>query len=139
MSEVDSKPDPTSTSEGAEDKETTIPATMEEPTTVEESGNPTEEKTTVEQETDTLSTKTSDNIFSMFGGGPKKEKREEKEEDDGEPSGSLKAQRAEEEVGALYFSCAGLIDSRDPAPPLWQNLTQMTTPVLDFTSDFIAV
>jgi len=100
MSEVDSKPDPTSTSEGAEDKETTIPATMEEPTTVEESGNPTEEKTTVEQETDTLSTKTSDNIFSMFGGGPKKEKREEKEEDDGEPSGSLKAQRAEEEEEA---------------------------------------
>ncbi|KAJ5713282.1 uncharacterized protein N7483_010463 [Penicillium malachiteum] len=36
--------------------------------------------------------KTSDSVFSMFGGGPKKEKKEEKEEGADEPSGSSKAQ-----------------------------------------------
>ncbi|MCJ1326499.1 hypothetical protein MMC10_003163 [Thelotrema lepadinum] len=36
-----------------------------------------------------------DNVFSMFGGGPKKEKKEEEEVD--EPSGSSKAKKAEAE------------------------------------------
>ncbi|KAJ5939149.1 hypothetical protein N7466_002283 [Penicillium verhagenii] len=40
-------------------------------------------------------TKTSDSVFSMFGGGPKKEKKEETEEGADEPSGSSKAQQAE--------------------------------------------
>ena len=40
--------------------------------------------------------KTSDTVFSMFGGGPKKEKKEEPEEPTDEPSGSSKAQKAEE-------------------------------------------
>ena len=35
-----------------------------------------------------------DNVFSMFGGGPKKEKKEEAEEVD-EPSGSSKAKAAD--------------------------------------------
>jgi len=97
MSEVDSKLDPTP--EGAEDNETTILAATEEPTTTEEPGNPAEENTTVEQETDRLlssGTKTTDEKFSMFGGGPKREKKEE-EDDDGEPSGSSKARKVEEE------------------------------------------
>ncbi|KAJ5893503.1 hypothetical protein N7495_005194 [Penicillium taxi] len=38
--------------------------------------------------------KTTDSVFSMFGGGPKKEKKEEAEEGDVEPSGSAKAQKA---------------------------------------------
>jgi Ran-binding protein 1 len=98
MSEVDSNLDPAP--EGAEDNETTIPATTEEPSTVEEPEKAAEENTTVEQETDRLfssGTKTTDSVFSMFGGGPKKEKKEEKEDDGGEPSGSSKAQKAEEE------------------------------------------
>ncbi|KAJ5558548.1 Ran-specific GTPase-activating protein 1 [Penicillium sp. DV-2018c] len=40
--------------------------------------------------------KTSDSMFSMFGGGPKKEKKEEEEATD-EPSGSAKAQKADDE------------------------------------------
>ncbi|KAJ5945795.1 hypothetical protein N7454_002634 [Penicillium verhagenii] len=39
--------------------------------------------------------KTSDSVFSMFGGGPKKEKKEETEEGADEPSGSSKAQQTE--------------------------------------------
>jgi Ran-binding protein 1 len=38
-----------------------------------------------------------DNLFSMFGGGPKKEPKKE-EEDVDEPSGSLKAKAAEDDV-----------------------------------------
>jgi Ran-binding protein 1 len=41
-------------------------------------------------------TKTSDTVFSMFGGGPKKEKKEETEEGADEPSGSSKAQKESE-------------------------------------------
>lgn len=51
--------------------------------------------------------KTSDNVFSMFGGGPKKEKKEETEEGADEPSGSSKAQK-EGEV-SFAFSLMGLI------------------------------
>lgn len=42
--------------------------------------------------------KTSDSVFSMFGGGPKKEKKEETDEPTDEPSGSSKAQKADDEV-----------------------------------------
>ncbi|KAJ5783029.1 hypothetical protein N7457_004803 [Penicillium paradoxum] len=41
--------------------------------------------------------KTSDSVFSMFGGGPKKEKKEETEEPTDEPSGSSKAKKADDE------------------------------------------
>jgi hypothetical protein len=47
--------------------------------------------------------KTSDSVFSMFGGGPKKEKKEDEEEAD-EPSGSSKAKKAEDEVSYTYHS-----------------------------------
>jgi hypothetical protein len=46
--------------------------------------------------------KTSDSMFSMFGGGPKKEKKEEEEPTD-EPSGSAKAQKADEEVSWTHL------------------------------------
>ena len=47
--------------------------------------------------------KTSDSMFSMFGGGPKKEKKEEAEEPIDEPSGSSKAQKATEEVSLMHL------------------------------------
>jgi Ran-binding protein 1 len=40
--------------------------------------------------------KTSDNVFSMFGGGPKKEEKKEEEEEN-DRSGSAKAQKVEKE------------------------------------------
>ena len=129
MSEVDSKFDPAP--EVAEDNETTIPATAEEPSTVEEE-KAAEENTTVEQETDRLfnsGTKTTDTIFTMFGGGPKKEKKEEKEDDGGEPSGSSKAQKAEDEVGVVYFSCA---HSRYPHRSCYKSISSD-----GLTSDFL--
>lgn len=48
--------------------------------------------------------KTTDSVFSMFGGGPKKEKKEEPEEGKDEPSGSSKAQKKGEEVSFFSFS-----------------------------------
>lgn len=57
------------------------------------------EKTVTEAAVDTAkdaAAKTSDTVFSMFGGGPKKEKKEETEEGADEPSGSAKAQKESE-------------------------------------------
>lgn len=70
---------------------------------------PTEEtKTVTEQATEVASTAATtaaeaatavkDNVFSMFGGGPKKEKKEEADEKDVEPSGSSKAAKKDEGV-----------------------------------------
>lgn len=56
-----------------------------------------ETKTVTEQATETAAAAASavkDNVFSMFGGGPKKEKVEEKDEGADEPSGSSKATAA---------------------------------------------
>lgn len=53
-----------------------------------------ETKTVTEQATEAAAATASavkDNVFSMFGGGPKKEKAEEKDEGADEPSGSSKA------------------------------------------------
>jgi hypothetical protein len=47
--------------------------------------------------------KTSDSVFSMFGGGPKKEKKEEAEEPTDEPSGSSKAKKADDEVCWIHL------------------------------------
>jgi len=58
---------------------------------------PTEEKTMTEQATEAATT-VKDNVFSMFGGGPKKEKKEESNEGADEPSGSSKATKQEGEV-----------------------------------------
>ncbi|KAL1966782.1 hypothetical protein VTN77DRAFT_3747 [Rasamsonia byssochlamydoides] len=90
------KPDPASTAaESVQAATRTAPAAEKPAETVAEE----EKKLTVsEKATDAAAeaAKTTDNVFSMFGGGPKKEKKEEPEEVD-EPSGSSKAQKAEEE------------------------------------------
>ncbi|PYH78771.1 hypothetical protein BO82DRAFT_152671 [Aspergillus uvarum CBS 121591] len=91
MSDVaETKPDPTTSApEAAEKPETTTTeAVAEEAKAAAESAAETVKET---------ATKTTDSVFSMFGGGPKKEKVEA-EDDKDEPSGSSKAQKAEEEV-----------------------------------------
>ncbi|KAH1410511.1 hypothetical protein KXW78_005378 [Aspergillus fumigatus] len=95
MSDVaETKSDPaTNAPEAQKPEETTTAANTEE-------SKPAEEKTVTEAAVDTVkdtATKTSDSVFSMFGGGPKKEKKEEAEDAKDEPSGSSKAQQGEEE------------------------------------------
>lgn len=54
---------------------------------------PAEEKTVTEKATEAATSATTavkDNVFSMFGGGPKKEKKEEVDEGADEPSGATK-------------------------------------------------
>jgi Ran-binding protein 1 len=83
---TETKPDPTTTS-----TEETTPAPAVEKTEG-------EEKSVTEKATDAAlgaATKATDNVFSMFGGGPKKEKKEEADDAD-EPSGSSKAKAGEE-------------------------------------------
>ncbi|KAL5366704.1 RanBP1 domain-containing protein [Aspergillus floccosus] len=82
----DTKPDPTTTAPEAEKPQETTPATTEAPKAEEE-----------KPATESAAPKTTDNVFSMFGGGPKKEKKEEPEDDKDEPSGSSKAQKGEDE------------------------------------------
>ncbi|PLB33152.1 Ran GTPase-binding protein YRB1 [Aspergillus candidus] len=86
MSDVETKPDPTTAApEGAEKKpEETTPAT-------------TEAEAPKAEEPAAEAPKTTDSVFSMFGGGPKKEKKEEKEDDKEEPSGSSKVKKGEDE------------------------------------------
>ncbi|KKK12739.1 Ran-specific GTPase-activating protein [Aspergillus rambellii] len=90
MSDVaETKPDPT----------TNAPEGATETTTATETSKTEEVKAVAESAAETVkdaATKTTDNVFSMFGGGPKKEKKEEAAEAD-EPSGSAKAQKAEDE------------------------------------------
>ncbi|BCR88677.1 Ran GTPase-binding protein YRB1 [Aspergillus chevalieri] len=78
------KPDPT----------TAAPAEKEKPTTTTEESKPESGKP--------AAPKTTDSVFSMFGGGPKKEKKEEEESQEAkdEPSGSSKAQKEGEEEEA---------------------------------------
>lgn len=82
----DNQPDPTTTAPEAEKPQETTPATTEAPQAEEE-----------KPATESAAPKTTDNVFSMFGGGPKKEKKEEPEDDKDEPSGSSKAQKGEDE------------------------------------------
>ncbi|OOF90118.1 hypothetical protein ASPCADRAFT_212208 [Aspergillus carbonarius ITEM 5010] len=98
MSDVaETKPDPAiSTPEGAEKPEETTTNTAE--TKPEE--KPEESQSVTESTAETVkdaATKTTDSVFSMFGGGPKKEKQEEPEDAKDEPSGSSKAQKGEDE------------------------------------------
>ncbi|KAJ5199944.1 hypothetical protein N7491_009258 [Penicillium cf. griseofulvum] len=92
------KPDPAISASEAKPEET-VPATGEEKSTTEAVTETATE--TAEKAVDTAkdaAVKTSDSMFSMFGGGPKKEKKkEEAEEPTDEPSGSSKAQKANEE------------------------------------------
>ncbi|GES59826.1 putative Ran-specific GTPase-activating protein 1 [Aspergillus terreus] len=82
----DTQPDPATTAPEAEKPQETTPATTEAPQAEEE-----------KPATESAAPKTTDNVFSMFGGGPKKEKKEEPEDDKDEPSGSSKAQKGEDE------------------------------------------
>ncbi|KAL4785571.1 RanBP1 domain-containing protein [Aspergillus varians] len=94
MSDIaETKPDPTTSApEGTtKPEETTTTATATE-----------DVKATAESAAETVKDagiKTTDSIFSMFGGGPKKEKKEETD-DVNEPSGSSKAQKGEDEEEA---------------------------------------
>lgn len=90
---VETKPDPTTTAPEEQKPETT--ATGEGEKTVTEAAADTAKD--VAETAKDAAVKTSDSVFSMFGGGPKKEKKEdEAEEGADEPSGSSKAQKAEE-------------------------------------------
>ncbi|RHZ70408.1 hypothetical protein CDV55_108174 [Aspergillus turcosus] len=95
MSDVaESKPDPATNAPEAQKPEESTPAANT------EESKPAEEKSVTEAAVDTVkdaASKTSDSVFSMFGGGPKKEKKEEAEDAKDEPSGSSKAQQGEEE------------------------------------------
>ncbi|OJJ50960.1 hypothetical protein ASPZODRAFT_138085 [Penicilliopsis zonata CBS 506.65] len=89
MSDVaETKPDPTT---NAPEGSSEAAAVAEETPKTEETKSVTE--TVVEAAKDSVN-KTTDNVFSMFGGGPKKEKKET-EDAVNEPSGSSKAQKAE--------------------------------------------
>ncbi|KAJ5997471.1 hypothetical protein N7499_006133 [Penicillium canescens] len=93
MSDVaETKPDPTTAA--PEDKK------PEETTTGEGEKSVTDAATeTAKEAVDTAkdaAVKTSDSVFSMFGGGPKKEKKEEADDAD-EPSGSSKAKKADDD------------------------------------------
>ncbi|CRG90680.1 Ran-specific GTPase-activating protein 1 [Talaromyces islandicus] len=85
---TETKPDPASTT--AAEEATTAPAVDK---TAEEDKSVTEKAADA---ADSAATKASDNVFSMFGGGPKKEKKEEADDAD-EPSGSSKAKKEEGE------------------------------------------
>jgi Ran-binding protein 1 len=98
MAEADSKPVPVA-HEDAEPK-----APKEETATVDtgasDASKGAESKPLTEKAGDAaLAMK--DNVFSMFGGGPKKEKKEEEDAVD-EPSGSSKAQVKDEVCLAVY-------------------------------------
>ncbi|KAL4796012.1 RanBP1 domain-containing protein [Aspergillus venezuelensis] len=99
MSDVaEKKPDPaTAPEETTKPEETT---TTEEPTKTEEvKAAATDAAETATETVKDAAAKTSDSVFSMFGGGPKKEKKEGAEEAD-EPSGSSKAQKGDDEEEA---------------------------------------
>lgn len=107
MSDVaETKPDPTTNApEGAEKPEETTTTATEETKTEEK---PEESKSVTESAAEAVkdtATKTTDSVFSMFGGGPKKEKQEEPEDAKDEPSGSSKAQKGEDEVCIRFAPC----------------------------------
>lgn len=107
MSDVaETKPDPTT----AVEEQHSETATGEGEKTVTETAVDAA-KDAAEAAKDTAA-KTSDSVFSMFGGGPKKEKKEETEEGADEPSGSSKAQQAEEvsySLSGMMFICLGTL------------------------------
>ncbi len=85
MSDVaETKPDPTTQAPEA--------ATTEKPVTE----VATDKAAEVAETAKDAAVKTSDNVFSMFGGGPKKEEKKEEEEEN-DRSGSAKAQKVEKE------------------------------------------
>ena len=111
MSDVaENKPDPTTNApEGTETKpEETTTTSAPAAASNEGESKPEGDKSVTEAAADTVkdtATKTTDSVFSMFGGGPKKEKKEEEESQEAkdEPSGSSKAQKKDEEVSSFLF------------------------------------
>ncbi|KAJ0425497.1 RanBP1 domain-containing protein [Aspergillus carlsbadensis] len=96
MSDVtETKPDPTTSApeEMTKPAETTTTETSKTEDVKAAAGSAAETATETVKD---AAAKTSDSVFSMFGGGPKKEKKEDEEEAD-EPSGSSKAKKAEDE------------------------------------------
>lgn len=99
------KPDPTAeqaTAPGAtlvpeETAKVTTEATQEKPATASVAD-------TVTNAAATATSAVKDNVFSMFGGGPKKEKREEADDVD-EPSGGSKGKAAEVRRVIFVFYC----------------------------------
>lgn len=87
----ESKPDVTTTA--TSETNSTKPTNTEQSTAREAEGEP---QTYTEMATN-ATTAVKDNVFSMFGGGPKKEKKEETDEGADEPSGSSKKQAVEGE------------------------------------------
>lgn len=123
MSDVaEPKPDPATGAPEAEKPQETTPANTE-ATKTEEAEKPAEEKTVTESAVDAAkeaTSKTTDSVFSMFGGGPKKEKKEEPEDAKDEPSGSSKAQKGEDEVRCcvlFYLWTFACLWSFLPLPP----------------------
>jgi hypothetical protein len=91
MSDVaETKPDPTTQAPEA-DK----PTTGEGEKTVTEVA--ADKATEVAETAKDAAVKTSDTVFSMFGGGPKKEEKPKADEEENDRSGSAKAQKEEKE------------------------------------------
>lgn len=65
------------------------------PTTITSETKPAEDKTVTEKATDAASA-VKDNVFGMFGGGPKKETKKEDPDEENDRSGSAKAQKDKE-------------------------------------------
>lgn len=103
---AETKPDPTTQAPEEQKPETT--ATGEGEKSVTETAVDTAKE--VAEGAKDAAVKTSDTVFSMFGGGPKKEKKDEPEEATDEPSGSSKAQK-EGEVSSSHISYAGDLGS----------------------------
>ena len=89
---AETKPDPTTSAPGEQKPETTTTGEGEKSASETVADGAKE----AAEATKDAAAKTSDSVFSMFGGGPKKEKKEEPEEAADEPSGSSKAQKGEE-------------------------------------------
>lgn len=96
MAETDTKLNPAEeTAAGTEpklDKDATEKVTTE---VTEQTQSTTE---AVKEKADSAASAVKDNVFSMFGGGPKREKKEGPEDDGTEPSGSSKVQKKDDEV-----------------------------------------
>lgn len=99
MAGTETKPDPAPEQPAAPGPQLAEDETNSVTTATTEASKPSEEKpvpSISEMASNAASSATAavkDNVFSMFGGGPKKEKKEEAEVD--EPSGSSKAKAAD--------------------------------------------
>jgi hypothetical protein len=94
MSDVaETKPDPTTQAPEADKPETATTGEGEKTVTEAAADKVAEVAETAKD----AAVKTSDNVFSMFGGGPKKEEKPKADEEENDRSGSAKAQKEEKE------------------------------------------